>query len=116
MARCVRPGEEGGFWYAIGLDKDVEALVDVAEQKVGQEGDVVLVRFFGGGAQFGDHVVVAGAGGEEQKAGKVLGLVQAFLGQDQLALLRGEGGELAPLLLAVGVFGQSVGHVQVAQD
>lgn len=47
FARRIGSREERSLGYPIGLDKDVQALVDVAEQEVRQEGDIILARFVG---------------------------------------------------------------------
>lgn len=62
------------FWYLLPL------------QEVGHEGHIVLAVLLCPLSQLADHGGVTGGGGEEQQASVILGVVQALLGQAELAL------------------------------
>ena len=66
-------------------------------------------------AQLSHHVGVAGGRGHQEEAAVVLGLVETLLGQVELGLLRGQLGQLLPLLLAGALLGQTVAALQVSQ-
>lgn len=70
----------------------------LSEDKVGEEGDVVLAGLLRSFTQPSDHGGVASGTGEQKKTSKVLSLVKTFLRQLKLRLGSRQLGQLLPLL------------------
>lgn len=68
-------------------------------QEVGHEGHVVLAVPLSALGQFAHHGGVPGGRGQQEKAAVVLSVMQALLGQAELALADGQLRQLLPLLL-----------------
>lgn len=68
-------------------------------QEVGHEGNVVLAIPLCPLSQFAHHCGVSRGCGEEEQAAVILGVVQALLGQAELAFTDSQLSQLLPLLL-----------------
>ena len=115
FTRKISSREESGLWNPLAIEQNLQTFLKLSQHKVGQEGHIVLPRQFGLEAQLGHHVGIAGGRGHQEQPTVVPGLVKALLGQLELGLLRGQLGQLLPLLLAPALLGQAVAALQVAQ-